>query len=117
MRPCEQRPSPCRSRTRLFHPAPTASSTASTSSSGTGPIPRRVIADLARHRSYNIIHLIYQSKIYEGHSRDYEFGLSAMRTHWQSGLDDIRRTLAEPRRLDRPAPELGMVTHDIHHRD
>ena len=77
----------------------------------------RAIADLARHRSYNIIHLIYQSKIYEGHSRDYEFGLSAMRTHWQSGLDDIRRTLAEPRRLDRPAPELGMVTHDIHRRD
>ena len=77
----------------------------------------RAIADLARHRSYNIIHLIYQSKIYEGHSRDYEFGLSAMRTHWQSGLDDIRRTLAEPRRLDRPAPELGIVTHDVHRHD
>jgi NTE family protein len=77
----------------------------------------RAIADLARHRSYNIIHLIYQSKLYEGHSRDYEFGLSAMRTHWQSGLDDIRRTLAEPRRLDRPPPELGMVTHDVHRRD
>ena len=77
----------------------------------------RAIADLARHRSYNIIHLIYQSKIYEGHSRDYEFGLSAMRKHWQSGLEDIRRTLAEPRRLDRPAPELGMVTHDVHRHD
>jgi NTE family protein len=77
----------------------------------------RAITDLARHRSYNIIHLIYQSKIYEGHSRDYEFGLSAMRKHWQSGLEDIRRTLAEPRRLDRPAPELGMVTHDVHRRD
>ena len=77
----------------------------------------RAIADLARHRSYNIIHLIYQTKIYEGHSRDYEFGLSAMRTHWQSGLDDIRRTLADPRRLDPPAPELGIVTHDVHRRD
>jgi NTE family protein len=77
----------------------------------------RAIADMARHRSYNIVHLIYQSKIYEGHSRDYEFGLSAMRTHWQSGLDDIRRTLADPRRLDPPAPELGIVTHDVHRRD
>ena len=74
----------------------------------------RAIADMARHRSYNIIHLIYQSKIYEGHSKDYEFGLNAMRTHWQSGLDDIRRTLADPRRLDPPAPELGIVTHDVH---
>jgi len=75
------------------------------------------IADLARHSSHNIIHLIYQSKIYEGHSKDYEFGLSAMRAHWQSGLEDIRRTLAEPRRLDPPPPELGIVTHDVHRRD
>lgn len=72
------------------------------------------IADMARHRSYNIIHLIYQSKLHEGHSKDYEFGLCAMRAHWQSGLDDIRRTLADPRRLERPPPELGIVTHDVH---
>jgi NTE family protein len=77
----------------------------------------RAIADLACHRAYNIVHLIYQSKTYEGHSRDYEFGLSAMRRHWQSGLDDIRRTLADPGRLDPPSPELGIVTHDIHRRD
>lgn len=72
------------------------------------------ITDLACHRAYNVVHLIYQSKAFEGHSKDYEFGLDAMREHWQSGLDDIRRTLADPRRLDRPAPELGFVTHDIH---
>jgi NTE family protein len=72
------------------------------------------IADLARHRAHNIVHLIYQSKAFEGHSKDYEFGPDAMREHWQSGLDDIRRTLADPRRLDRPAPELGIVTHDVH---
>ena len=77
----------------------------------------RAIADMARHRSYNIVHLIYQSKIYEGQSKDYEFGLSAMRAHWQSGLEDIRRTLADPSRLDPPAPELGIVTHDVHRRD
>jgi NTE family protein len=74
----------------------------------------QAIADLAEHRAYNVVHLIYQSKTFEGHSKDYEFGLDAMREHWQSGLEDIRRTLADPRRLDRPAPELGMITHDIH---
>ncbi|MET1026339.1 MAG: patatin-like phospholipase family protein [Dongiaceae bacterium] len=74
----------------------------------------KAVADLACHRAYNIVHLIYQSKAFEGHSKDFEFGLGAMREHWQSGLDDIRRTLADPRRLDRPAPELGMVTHDVH---
>ena len=77
----------------------------------------RAIAEMARHRSCNIIHLIYQTKLHEGHSRDYEFGLSAMRAHWQSGLDDIRRTLADPRRLDPPRPELGIVTHDVHRND
>jgi len=75
------------------------------------------IADLARHPAYNIIHLIYQSKAFEGHSRDYEFGMEAMREHWRSGLDDIRRTLADPCRLDRPVPELGIVTHDVHRED
>ncbi|WP_094194121.1 DUF3734 domain-containing protein [Bradyrhizobium viridifuturi] len=74
----------------------------------------RAIAEMARHRSCNIIHLIYQSKVYEGQSKDYEFGLNAMRAHWQSGLEDIRRTLSDPRRLDLPAPELGIITHDIH---
>jgi NTE family protein len=77
----------------------------------------RAIADLARHRSHNIIHMIYQSKLHEGQSKDYEFGLSAMRAHWQSGLEDIRRTLSDPRRLDPPPPELGIVTHDIHRPD
>jgi len=72
------------------------------------------VADLAGHRAYNIVHLIYQSKAFEGHSKDYEFGLDAMREHWSSGLEDIRRTLADPRRLDRPPPEVGIITHDIH---
>ena len=72
------------------------------------------VAHLASHKAYNIVHLIYQSKAFEGHSKDYEFGPDAMREHWQSGLEDIRRTLADPRRLDPPAPELGFVTHDVH---
>jgi NTE family protein len=77
----------------------------------------KAIADLACHRAYNIVHLIYQTKAYEGHSKDFEFGLDAMREHWQSGLDDIRRTLADPRRLDKPSAETGVVTHDVHRLD
>lgn len=70
-----------------------------------------------RHCSHTIIHLIYQSKFYEEQSKDYEFGLSAMRAHWQSGLEGIRRTLADPHRLDAPLRDIGIVTHDIHRRD
>jgi NTE family protein len=74
----------------------------------------QAVGHLASHKAYNIVHLIYLSKAFEGHSKDYEFGLDAMREHWESGLEDIRRTLADPRRLDPPASELGFVTHDVH---
>jgi NTE family protein len=74
----------------------------------------KAVAHLASHKAYNIVHLIYQSKAFEGHSKDYEFGPDAMREHWQSGLQDIRRTLADPRRLDPPERDVGFVTHDVH---
>src|SRR3546814_17688107 len=51
----------------------------------------QAIAELTTDRACNIVHLIYQSKAFEGHSKDYEFGPEAMREHWQRGLDDIRR--------------------------
>ena len=41
-------------------------------------------------KRYNVIHLIYRHKEYEGHYKDFQFGLSTMREHWESGLDDIR---------------------------
>jgi NTE family protein len=77
----------------------------------------RAVADMVHRRSHNIVHLIYQSKTCEGQSKDYEFGRNAMRAHWQSGLNDIRRTLADPRRLDPPAPKFGIITHDVHRPD
>ncbi|MDE2278201.1 MAG: patatin-like phospholipase family protein [Xanthomonadaceae bacterium] len=62
----------------------------------------------------NLIHLIYRDKPYEGHFKDYEFSLSSMRSHWQSGLDDMRHTLAHPPWFDAPPPEQPFVTHDVH---
>jgi NTE family protein len=37
-----------------------------------------------------------------------------MRSHWQSGLDDMRHTLAHPHWLAAPDPEHPFVTHDVH---
>ena len=62
----------------------------------------------------NLIHLIYSNKPYEGHYKDYEFSVSSMRGHWQSGVDDMRHTLAHPRWFDAPDPEQPFVTHDVH---
>jgi NTE family protein len=68
-------------------------------------------------KRYNIIHLIYRDKEYEGHYKDYQFGISTMREHWQTGLADIRRTLQNRDWLDMPTNDLSFVTHDIHRQD
>jgi len=62
----------------------------------------------------NLIHLIYRDKPYEGHYKDYEFSLTSMRSHWESGLADMRHTLAHPRWLEKPTAEKPFVTHDVH---
>ena len=63
----------------------------------------------------NLIHLIYRDKPYEGHYKDYEFGLTTMHDHWQSGLTDMRHTLSHPHWLEPPSHDDPFVTHDVHH--
>jgi NTE family protein len=72
------------------------------------------LRELARTKVMNVVHLIYQAKVHEGHYKDYEFSRAAMEAHWRAGLEDTRRTLAQPGVLDRPPPGLGVVTHDVH---
>ena len=70
--------------------------------------------EVACARRYNVVHLIYRDKEYEGQYKDYEFGLATMHTHWESGLEDIRKTLAHPEWLELPPGGAEFVTHDIH---
>ncbi|MNI32311.1 Patatin phospholipase [compost metagenome] len=72
------------------------------------------IRKLSHTPATNIINLIYESKHRERYSKDYEFGTEAMREHWESGLSDIRQTLAKPGILARPTQDSCFVTHDIH---
>ncbi|KRF00525.1 hypothetical protein ASG87_12570 [Frateuria sp. Soil773] len=65
----------------------------------------------------NVVHLIYRDKPYEGHYKDYEFSAASMHGHWQSGLDDMRHTLAHPQWLAAPGPDAPFVTHDVHRAD
>ena len=51
---------------------------------------------------YNIVHLIYRAKNYEGHSKDYEFSRLSMEEHWRAGYHDARRTLRHREVLERP---------------
>jgi NTE family protein len=74
----------------------------------------KLAEELSCSKRYNIVHLIYRNKEYEGHYKDYQFGLSTMLQHWESGLEDIRNSLAQPGWLDMPDNDAAFVTHDIH---
>jgi NTE family protein len=70
--------------------------------------------DLANLPEISILHLIYQQKSYEGDSKDHEFSATSMREHWQSGLEDTRRTLKQRDWLTLPDDGMGIVVHDVH---
>ena len=67
----------------------------------------------ACHKVYNIIHLIYRAKNYEGHSKDYEFSRLSMHDHWRAGYYDAIRTLRHPEVLTRPTDLAGVFTFDL----
>jgi NTE family protein len=74
----------------------------------------RLLGTAADRKVYNIIHLIYRAKTYEGHSKDYEFSELSMKEHWRAGYYDTRRTLRHPNVLERPTNTAGVFTFDLH---
>ena len=73
---------------------------------------RKLRDQLADLPEITILHLIYQQKAYEGHSKDYDFSGTSMREHWQSGYEDTKNTLKHRSWLK--MPESGVVVHDVH---
>jgi NTE family protein len=67
----------------------------------------------ADHKVYNIVHLIYRSRLYEGDSKDYEFSHLSMRDHWTAGYHDTVRSLRHPEVLARPANPDGIAIFDF----
>ncbi len=63
---------------------------------------------------YKCIHMIYRNKPTAGHYKDFEFSHETMTYHWQTGLDDMRRTLENPHCLDLPPLGESFVTYDVH---
>jgi len=61
-----------------------------------------------------VIHLIYQDKEWEGQAKDYEFSPRTMHEHWNSGLQDIGRTLTHSDWMNLPPEGKEFVTHDQH---
>jgi len=77
---------------------------------GTG---HALLNSFADRKVYNIVHLIYRTKHYEGDSKDYEFSRLSMEEHWQAGYHDATRTLRHPEVLERPTNPEGVSTFDL----
>ena len=73
----------------------------------------RLLRPNADRKVYNIVHLIYRAKNYEGHSKDYDFSRASMEEHWRAGYHDAVRTLRHPEVLERPTNHEGVFTFDL----
>ncbi len=67
----------------------------------------------SQETSVTVVQLIYRNKVYEGHSKDYEFSRATMLEHWKAGTEDMRRTLDHREWLERNIPESGVATFDF----
>ncbi len=74
---------------------------------------RAALGAFPDHKVYNIVHLIYRSKIYEGELQDYEFSARSMRDHWNAGHHDAVTTLRHPAVLQRPKNSDGVAIFDL----
>jgi NTE family protein len=72
-----------------------------------------MLAAMADEKVYNIVHLIYRGKSYEGASKDYEFSRRTMEEHWKAGYNDAVRTLRHPEVFERPTGGDGIFTFDL----
>jgi NTE family protein len=73
----------------------------------------KLLGSIADRKVYNVVHLIYRAKNYEGNSKDYEFTRSSMETHWRVGYHDTVRTLRHPDVLKRPTNHEGVAVFDL----
>ncbi len=72
-----------------------------------------VLRPMASEVVYNIVHLIYRSKNYENHAKDYEFSRLSMMDHWEAGYNDAVRTLRYPEIFERPEVGDCVRTFDL----
>jgi len=61
----------------------------------------------------DVVELIYRPTDLQGHSKDYEFSRTTMRTRWAQGLSDAQTTLLASPWLAPMPPEVGARTFDV----
>jgi NTE family protein len=73
----------------------------------------QLLRPVGDRKVYNIVHLIYRARNYEGHSKDYDFSRASMQEHWRAGYHDAIRTLRHPEVVERPTNHEGVFTFDL----
>jgi NTE family protein len=73
----------------------------------------KLLREVADHKVYNVVHLIYRSQKYETDSKDYEFSRLTMTEHWKAGYADAMKTLKHPEIFERPTGREGVFTFDM----
>jgi NTE family protein len=73
----------------------------------------QTLSALANPNVYNIVHLIYRARHYEGFTKDYEFSRLSMEEHWKSGYNDTVRSLRHPEIFSKPKDGEGLQTFDV----
>jgi NTE family protein len=62
----------------------------------------------------NLLQLVYRRSQYDRDYKDYEFSRQTMESHWQSGRDDLTRSLRQVDWLEPPDAHTPIITHDVH---
>jgi len=69
-----------------------------------------LLRNVADRKVYNIVHLMYRAKSYEGPAKDYEFWRGSMEDHWRAGYYDVVRTLHHPQVLEWPTMKASLLS-------
>jgi NTE family protein len=72
-----------------------------------------LLREVADHKVYSVVQLIYRSQRYEGQSKDYEFSRLTMNEHWRAGYEDAAATLLHHEIFERPRGKEGVFAFDL----
>lgn len=73
----------------------------------------KLLEELSTMPDINLLHLIYQHKPHEGHSKDYDFSGTSMKDHWAAGYHDTCRLFDHPELLKMPEKGAGIDVLDV----
>jgi len=72
-----------------------------------------ILSKVAQESHVTVVHLIYRSKNYESHAKDYDFSRIGMIEHWDAGVRDVHLSMRDKKWLERPQAEETMVAYDL----